>query len=440
MVDDEDKIRSLLKRMISFEGYTVYEAPDLKTAAKILTEEEIEVVVCDVKLPDGSGLDLTRAIKSSNPKVEILLLTAHAEIQDAVEGMRSGAFDYTTKGNDNDKLLSNIAQAMDKALFQRKVSQLQAQVALAFGWNQILGQSSAIRETLWIAQRVAVADTTVLLLGETGTGKELFARAIHAASPRATQSFIALNCSALSKDLLESELFGHQAGAFTGAIRAKRGLIEEAAGGTLFLDEIGELPGDLQAKLLRLLETGQFFKIGNTVPTEANVRIISATNRHLPTEVDEGKFRRDLFYRLNLFTIEIPPLRDRKKDIPILANHYVKIFAEKLNKSQPVINKELLRLLESQIWKGNIRELKNVIERAMILSDTPELGPESLPFEFREPTPTSPRLSVFELASVEKQHILQVLNYTHGNKVEAARLLDVGLTTIYRKIEEYGLK
>ena len=185
------------------------------------------------------------------------------------------------------------------------------------------------------------------------------------------------------------------------------------------------MPGDLQAKLLRLLETGQFFKVGNTVPAEANVRIISATNRHLPSEVDEGKFRRDLFYRLNLFTIEIPPLRDRKKDIPILANHYVKVFAEKMNKSQPVINNELLRLLENQIWKGNIRELKNVIERAMILSDAPELGPESLPFEFRQPTPSSPRLSVFELASVEKQHILQVLNYMRGNKVEAARLLEI---------------
>ena len=439
IVDDEAKLRSLLKRIISYEGYVVYEAPDLKTAGKVLAAEEIDVVVCDVRLPDGSGLDMTRTIKSCHPAVEILLLTAHAQIADGVEAMRSGAFDYISKGADNDKLLPLIARAMEKALLQRKVVKLQEQVAHAYSWEQIIGQSPVLQQTLAIARKVTAAETTVLLLGETGTGKELFARAIHAGSMRASQPFMALNCSALSRDLLESELFGHKAGAFTGAMKDKRGLIEEAGGGTLFLDEIGEMPVALQAKLLRVLETRQFYKVGSTSPTDADVRIISATNRHLPTEVEEGKFREDLFYRLNVFTIEIPPLRDRKKDIPMLAAHFVKIFAAKMNKSRPVMNREFVQLLERQPWKGNIRELRNVIERAVILTDGPELGTESLPLEFRQEAPAGLPMSAFDLASVEKLHIQRVLNYTKGNKVEAAKLLNIGLTTVYRKMEEYGL-
>jgi two-component system, NtrC family, response regulator len=439
IVDDEDKIRSLLKRVISFEGYIVYEAPDLKAAGQVLGKEDIDVVVCDVRLPDGSGLELTKKIKTCYPQVEILLLTAHAQIPDGVEAMRSGAFDYISKGSDNDKLIPLIARAMEKALLQKKVGKLEEQVAHAFSFEQIIGQSPLLQQTLAVARKVTASDTTVLLLGETGTGKELFARAIHAGSLRATRPFMALNCSALSKDLLESELFGHKAGAFTGAIKDKRGLIEEAAGGTLFLDEIGEMPGVLQAKLLRVLETRQFFKVGSTQPTEADVRVISATNRHLQAEVDEGQFREDLYYRLNVFTIELPPLRDRKKDIPMLASHFVKLFEAKMNKSKLVISKEFVQLLERQPWKGNIRELRNVIERAVILSDGSELTWESLPVEFRQETAVGLPMSAFDLASVEKLHIQRVLNYTKGNKVEAARLLNIGLTTVYRKIEEYGL-
>jgi transcriptional regulator with PAS, ATPase and Fis domain len=336
-------------------------------------------------------------------------------------------------------LLPLIARAMEKALLQRKVGKLQEEVAHAYSWEQIIGQSSVLERTLALARKVTAADTTVLLLGETGTGKELFARAIHAGSLRASQPFMALNCSALSKDLLESELFGHKAGAFTGAMKDKRGLIEEAGGGTLFLDEIGEMPVALQAKLLRVLETRQFYKVGSTSPTDADVRIISATNRHLQAEVEEGKFREDLFYRLNVFTIEIPPLRDRKKDIPMLAAHFVKMFAAKMNKSRQVMTKEFVQLLERQPWKGNIRELRNVIERAVILTDGPELDVESLPLEFRQETHVGVPMSAFDLASVEKLHIQRVMNYTKGNKVEAAKLLNIGLTTVYRKMEEYGL-
>jgi len=379
VVDDEDKLRGLLKRIITLEGYIVHEASDCKGAWKVLNKEDIDVVVCDIRLPDGNGLDLTRSIKSRASDAEIILLTAHANIPDVVKAMRSGAFDYISKGDDNDKLLPLIAHAIEKARLQKRVRLLQEQVKHAFSFDNIIGDSTAIRETIAMVRKVTGSDTTVLLLGETGTGKELFAKAIHAGSERASFPFVALNCSAFSKDLLESELFGHKAGAFTGAMKDKKGLIEEADGGTLFLDEIGEMQLDLQAKLLRVLEVGQFFKVGSTTPTLANVRVLSATNRNLIQQVKEGAFREDLYYRLNVFTVEIPPLRDRRKDIPLLAKYFMKLFSDKLNKRVTGMSREFLHALERQPWKGNIRELKNVIERAVILSDGEELGVETLP-------------------------------------------------------------
>lgn len=439
VVDDEPKLRGLLKRIISLEGYTVYEAADVRGAYKMVNKEDIDVVVCDVKLPDGSGLDFTRSIKAKPVPVEIILLTAHANIPDVVQAMRFGAFDYISKGNDNDKLIPLIARAAEKSQLQKRVERLEEHVAHVFSFDNIIGQSAALKETITLAQKVTQSDATVLLLGETGTGKELFAKAIHANGKRATAPFVALNCSAFSRELLESELFGHKAGAFTGAVRDKKGLIEEAGGGTLFLDEIGEMHSDLQAKLLRVLETSQFYKVGDTYPTKADVRIISATNRNLQAEVREGKFREDLFYRLNVFTIAIPPLRDRKKDIPLLARYFVKLFADKMNKDVGIIGKDFLDMLERQAWKGNIRELKNVIERSVILSEGTALRVESLPLEWQTGTQPLQTLSAFDLASVEKLHIQRVLNYTHGNKVEAAKLLNIGLTTVYRKMEEYGL-
>jgi two-component system NtrC family response regulator len=439
IVDDEDKLRHLLKRIISMEGYNVQEAADCRKAEKMVAREDIDVVVCDVKLPDGSGLDLTRTIKAHFPRVEVILLTAYAQIRDVVEAMQSGAFDYIRKGNDNDKLLPLIARAMEKVVLQKRAGRLEEEVAEVFGFNHIIGSSPALQQTVSMARKVTASGTTVLLLGETGTGKELFARAIHAGSQRVAYPFMALNCSALSRDLLESELFGHKAGAFTGAMKDKRGLIEEANHGTLFLDEIGEMPAELQAKLLRVLETRQFFKVGSTVPTETDVRIISATNRSLQKKVTEGKFREDLFYRLNVFSIEIPPLRDRKKDIPMLADHFMKLFAVKMNKKMDGMDKEFLQILEGRPWKGNIRELRNVIERAVIVAEGHELTRESLPLEFQVEKDQWQPMSGFDLASVEKLHIQRVLNYTKGNKGEAARLLNIGLTTVYRKIEEFGL-
>jgi DNA-binding NtrC family response regulator len=440
IIDDEEKLRTLLSRIIRLEGYTVFEAETVKAGSRLLDKEDIDVVLCDVKLPDGNGIAFVRELKAKHGSIETILLTAYGNIADGVTAMKNGAFDYITKGDDNDRIIPLLARAMEKVQLQKRVEQLEQQVGKRYTFNTILGSSPLIIAAIDLAQKVAPTEATVLLLGETGTGKEVFAQAIHHGSKRASKPFIALNCSAFSSELLESELFGHKAGSFTSATKDKKGLIEEANLGTLFLDEIGEMHIDLQAKLLRVLETGEFIKVGDTKSTRVNVRIIAATNRELQQEVNEGGFREDLFYRLNVFTIFLPSLRDRKKDIPQLAEFYLRIFSGKGNKRIEGMNKEFLERLQQHEWKGNIRELKNIIERAVILSDGPQLTVDNLPADLQVPNvrATGP-LSAFDLASVEKLHIQRVLNHTRGNKTEAARLLNIGLTTLYRKIEEYKL-
>ena len=440
IIDDEEKLRTLLARIIRLEGYTVLEAETIKAGGKLLDKEDIDVVLCDVKLPDGNGIEFVRELRTRFGSVETILLTAYGNIADGVTAMKNGAFDYITKGDDNDKIIPLLARAMEKVQLQKRVAQLEQQVGKRYTFETILGHSSLITEAIALARKVAPTEATVLLLGETGTGKEVFAQAIHNGSKRASKPFIALNCSAFGKELLESELFGHKAGSFTSATKDKKGLIEEANLGTLFLDEIGEMHIDLQAKLLRVLETSEFIKVGDTKPTRVNVRIIAATNRELQQDVDNGHFREDLFYRLNVFTIFLPSLRDRKKDIPLLAEFYLRIFSGKGNKRIEGFSKEFLDRLQQHEWKGNIRELKNIIERAVILSEGPQLTVDNLPSEFQTAglKSTGP-LSAFDLASVEKLHIQRVLNHTKGNKTEAARLLNIGLTTLYRKIDEYKL-
>jgi two-component system NtrC family response regulator len=440
IIDDEEKLRALLARIIRLEGLTVLEAETLKAGGRLLDKEDIDVVLCDVKLPDGNGVDFVKDLKIKHPSVETILLTAYGNIADGVTAMKNGAFDYITKGDDNDKIIPLLSRALEKVQLQKRVAQLEQQVGKRYTFEGILGNSPLVADAIAMARKVAPTNATVLLLGETGTGKEVFAQAIHHGSKRAGKAFMALNCSAFGKELLESELFGHKAGAFTGASKDKRGLIEEANNGTLFLDEIGEMHIDLQAKLLRVLETNEFIKVGDTKPTRVDVRIIAATNRELQQEVAEGGFREDLFYRLNVFTISLPSLRDRKKDIPLIAEYYLRFFAQKSNKRIDSMSPAFLDQLQQHEWKGNIRELKNIIERAVILSDGPQLTVENLPTELQMAglRMTGP-LSAFDLASVEKLHIQRVLNHTRGNKTEAARLLNIGLTTLYRKIEEYKL-
>lgn len=440
IIDDEDKLRKLLSRLIKLESFVVHEAEDLKAAKKVLERESVDVILCDVKLPDGNGVNFVTEVKTNFPFVEIILLTAFGNITDGVQAMKNGAFDYIIKGDDNEKIIPLLNKAIEKINLQKRVRQLEKQIGKQYAFENILGESVLIKQAIALAKKVAPTDATVLLLGETGTGKEVFAQAIHAGSKQSGKNFVAVNCSAFNRELLESEIFGHKAGAFTGAIKDKKGLIEEAGNGTLFLDEIGEMHIDLQAKLLRFLETNEFIKVGDTKPTRVNVRIIAATNRNLNNDVLQGKFREDLFYRLNVFTILLPSLQERKEDITVLAKYYIDVFAKKMNKKINKVSDKFFKQLHYNEWKGNVRELKNVIERAVILCDEEELNIEHLPVELQTQNPETIKiLSAFDLASIEKLHIQRVLNHTKGNKTEAARLLNIGLTTLYRKIEEYGL-
>lgn len=437
IIDDEEKLRSLLARLLRLEDYMVLEADNLKHALKVIEAEEPDVILCDVKLPDGSGVDFTKEIKSKGLVTEIILLTAYGNIPDGIRAMKNGAFDYITKGDDNNKVIPLLSKAIEKVHLQKRVKELETLVDKKFSFESIIGTSKALFSAVELSKKVSQTDTTVLLLGETGTGKEIFARAIHSAGNRSSKSFVALNCSSFSNELLENELFGHKAGAFTGALKDKKGLIEEADGGTLFLDEIGEMPFELQSKLLRVLENGEFIKVGDTKPAKVNVRIIAATNRNLQEEVNASGFREDLYYRLNVFTITLPPLRERREDIPLLANYYCDFFARKTNKKMIKIENEALTLLKRHQWKGNIRELKNVIERAVILEDSDVLTAKSLPLDIRENLTEDNE--EFSLSTVEKHHIQKILAYSKGNKAEASRLLGIGLTTLYRKLEEYNI-
>ena len=437
IIDDEEQLRKLMGRVISLEGFSVTEAGDIKTAKKILQKEQFDVILCDVKLPDGNGVDFIKELKPLYPLTEIILLTAYGNIPDGIQAMKNGAFDYITKGNDNDRVVPLLNRAVEKVQLAKKIEELQKQVGKKYSFDTILGESDSVKQAIGLAKKVAATDTTVLLLGETGTGKEVFAQAIHNNSIRQGKPFVAVNASAFSKELLESELFGHKAGAFTNAVKDKKGLFEEANGGTLFLDEIGEMAAELQAKLLRVLESGEFIKVGDTKTIKVNVRIIAATNRDLQKEIEAGHFRSDLYYRLSVFRIELPPLRERATDIPALANHFASVFSAKTNKAVPLLTKEYTEALKHYNWPGNIRELKNIIERSVILNDTESLSVNNLPLEIQ--ANAGDAYPAFDLAGIEKMHIRKVLAHTKGNKTEAAKLLNIGLTTLYRKIEEYRI-
>ena len=442
VVDDEVQIRTLLSRMLELEGYEVCQAGDCRTALKQLEFQSPDVVLCDVFLPDGNGVDLVSSVKKTAPNVEIILLTAHGNIPDGVQAIKNGAFDYITKGDDNNKIIPLVSRAVEKARMNVRLEKLEKKVGHTYSFDSVLGDSKALKDAVSLAQKVSGTDVPVLLTGETGTGKEVFAQAIHYNSKRAKQNFVAVNCSSFSKELLESEMFGHKAGSFTGALKDKKGLFEEADNGTIFLDEIGEMAFELQAKLLRILETGEYIKIGDTKPTRVNVRVVAATNRNLPEEITAGRFREDLFYRLSVFQIHLPPLRERAGDVRILAKAFVKDFYVRLARPVTEITPAFLEALEQQPWKGNIRELRNVIERSLIVCESERLDVADLPLDIQnthyeqsdETTPGS-----FELSAMERRHIARVLEYTKGNKTEAARLLKIGLTTLYRKIEEYGI-
>lgn len=440
LIDDEPQLRQLLARLLSVEGFEVIEADSLKSGLKQLEKRSFEVVLLDVKLPDGNGVEFTKQIKEKYPETEIILQTAYGNIPDGVSAIKNGAFDYLVKGDDNNKIIPLINKAIEKSKLQFKIKKLQHQLNQTLSFDTIIGKSPLIQQALGLAKKVASTDSTVLLEGETGVGKELFAQALHYTGLRKNKAFVAVNCSAFPKDLLESELFGHKKGAFTGATNDKKGLFEEAHEGTLFLDEIGEMSFDLQAKLLRVLETQSFIKVGDSQPTKVNVRIIAATNRVLTKEIEQEHFRADLYYRLSSFKILIPSLRERKEDIESLATHFMNIYSAKLKKRIIGLDSAFLKQLKNYSWQGNIRELKNCIERAVILCETETLTCDLLPLEITSCENGDFSMQESSLASMEKNYIQKTLVYTKGNKTKAAELLGIGLTTLYRKMEEYGIE
>lgn len=447
LIDDEPLLRQAVARTLELEGYTVLQAPDAHRGLEALREhaQEVSVVLSDVKLPDGRGLDLLPRFKALAPLAEVVLMTAFGTIVDGVRAMKLGAFDYLTKGDSDDQLIVVVDRAAEQARLRRRVAVLEKKMGEQYSFNAMIGTSAILEQAKKTAQQVALTDATVLLEGPTGSGKELFAQAIHYASLRRSKPYVALNCSAFPKELVESELFGYRKGAFTGAQVDKKGLFEEASGGTLFLDEIGELEAGSQAKLLRALESQEFTKLGDTKPTRVNVRIVAATNRNLRYEADQGYFRADLYYRLSVVKISVPPLSARPDDVPALVEYFAEHFAAKLRQSRLSISPAALRALESYSWPGNVRELKNVLERAAILVPAGQpLAIEDLPIEVQ--LAALPRLPADSsgddprtLRNAERQHVQRILQECGGNKAEAARVLGIAHTTLYRKIQEFGL-
>ena len=439
IIDDEPTIRMLLSRILELEGYEVLKAKDRATALYTLKKQVVQVVLCDVFLPDGNGVDMVQELQQLAPDAKIILLTAHGNIPDGVQAIKNGAFDYIVKGDDNRKIIPIVSRAMDAVVTEQKQQGKKKEVrANSFTFDNIVGKSSALSDVVTQARKVAATDVSVLINGETGTGKEVFAQAIHSASGRRGEAFLALNCSAFSRELLESELFGYKAGAFTGAVKDKKGLLEEANHGTLFLDEIGEMALELQSKLLRVLETGEFVKVGDTKTTHVDVRILSATNRNLKEEIANGRFREDLYFRLSVFRILLPPLRQRRDDILLLAQHFIGLYARQIGRTAPSLSTEAKNIFLAYPWPGSVREMMNAIEHALIVCED-EITRHDLPIDMLTGDTSTAADDSFDLKSVERNHIIKVLHHTHGNKTETARMLKIGLTTLYRKIEEYGI-
>ena len=378
IIDDENDLRSLLVKLIKLENYTTLDADTGEAGLSLLRKEDVAVVITDVKLPDINGIDMIKKIKSINQLCEVIVLTAYGTIEDGVKAIKEGAFDYITKGDEDNKIIPLLDRAIEKGRLKKRIESLEKSVKEKFSFNSIGGDSEAINNAKDIASKVAQTDTPVLILGETGTGKELFAQAIHYSSIRNKHPFVAVNCSAISKELLESEMFGYKAGAFTGANKNKKGLFEEAHLGTLFLDEIGEMPLGTQARLLRVLETGEFIRVGSSKVQKTDVRVIAATNRELLEFTQKGRFREDLYYRLSTVPIRVPSLRDRKEDVLLLFRKFVVDFAERYKTTPVQLEDDAKSLLINHPWQGNVRELKNIAEQISVLSPTNQISATTL--------------------------------------------------------------
>ena len=446
VVDDDDSLRRVTQLQLEEAGYSVVTASNGGEALALVEAENPALVITDLKMPGLSGLELLAKIRDSYPEISVVLITAFGTVQTAVEAMKAGAYDYITKPIDYEELVLLVKRAMERQQLVEEVRILRLSLDQKYGFESIIGQSKALLQVLEMASRVAQRDSTVLIRGETGTGKELLAKAIHRNSRRKDQPFVTINCGAIPKDLLESELFGHAKGAFTGAFAPKRGKVEMADGGTLFLDEIGELPLELQVKLLRLIQQGEIEKVGTTGPATVDVRIIAATHRNLKNLIEDGAFREDLYYRLAVIPLELPPLRERVEDIPELVQH---LFL-KAKQKNGLPNLKLSPALASRFcryrWPGNVRELENVIERLVVLSTGEEITLEDLPEFLRRDERESEGLHLelpahgISLEGVEKELIQKALQKFDWNQTRAADFLDISRRTLIYRMEKYGIQ
>ncbi|MEJ2181951.1 MAG: sigma-54 dependent transcriptional regulator [Nitrospirota bacterium] len=448
IVEDKDSMARMLKETLEAEGYRALTAQNEAEGLRKIKQESSDLILTDLKLPDGDGLRILRASREENPLRPVIVMTAFGSVETAVEAMKEGAYDFITKPFNVEHLLVLIRRATENQRLLTENILLREELASHLGLPTIIGRSEGIQDLARKVQKVAPARTTVLLLGESGTGKELFARAVHHLSGRKDYPFVPVNCAAIPNDLLESELFGYEKGAFTGAESRKLGKFELAHEGTIFLDEIGELHPSLQAKLLRVLQEGEVERVGGTKAVRVDVRVVAASNRDLEKAVQEKAFREDLFYRLNVFPLRIPPLRERPEDIPLLTEYFVKKYARELKMPERTISGEAVGMLQGYRWKGNVRELENTVERAMILAEggriEPEhisLAPDGAPGLFPgAPGASLDEVARFALRQAETGHIRRALQESGGNKSKAAQSLGVSYKTLLTKIKDYGIR
>jgi DNA-binding NtrC family response regulator len=437
IVDDEKIVRDSLCKWFKEDGFVVGTAENAAEALKQLQTQNWEIILLDIKMPGMDGMELQQRIKEIDSTATIIFITAHASVDTAVKALKAGAFDYIAKPIDPDYLSHLIQNAIKQRTLTGENMRLKEQISEFAKIEEIVGNSPQIKKVFDMINTVAKTDTTVMIRGESGTGKELIARAIHANSDRRYFPIVAINCGALPEGILESELFGHERGAFTGAQYRRKGKLELADGGTLFLDEVGNISVKTQMDLLRAIETKQFSRVGGNETISVDFRTICATNRDLEKAVQDGTFREDLYYRLNVFTIVVPPLRERKSDIPLLANYFVKKYAQTMGKAITTISAEAMDVVIKYNWPGNIRELENAIERAMVVGKPPCIRPHDLPFQLSE---RGDAPSLGSLAAMEKNHIIEILAANNWNISRSAETLQIDRVTLYNKIEKYGLK
>ncbi|UCB46351.1 MAG: sigma-54-dependent Fis family transcriptional regulator [Spirochaetota bacterium] len=441
VVDDEKNIREGLQKALNLDGYDVEVAADGMVALEKLDDEDIDLVITDLKMPQLSGEELMKDALGRYPYLPIIILTGHGTIENAVEAMRNGAYDFITKPLNIDKLSLIVKRALENSSLKRQNRELLNQLRKKYSFENIIGKSTPMKKVFETIELVAPSRANVLIYGESGTGKEMIADAIHHNSPREDKSYIKVHCAALPESLLESELFGHEKGAFTGAISRKRGRFELAHLGTLFLDEVGEIPPQIQVKLLRVIQEREFERVGGEQPIKVDVRIISATNKNLKEEVEQGNFREDLYYRLDVVSIHVPPLRDKKDDIPLMTHKFIEEFSKENNKEIEGITNGALQALMSYKWPGNVRELRNVIESIVVLTKASIITEQDLP-QYIMAKDEQSHLKIpagVSLAEAEKRMILFTLQNTGGNKTKASEMLKIGRKTLHRKLNEYGI-